>query len=94
MAANSELLQLQSTLDLTTEQEDRAFAALYEVSLNQLTGSTKPATTNQAEAMQWASRPENQGAGARPDAHPVGKLPPTAGHPGQAIKDNYSKMTQ
>ena len=27
---------------------------LYEVSLNQLTGSTKPAAANQAEAMQWA----------------------------------------
>jgi hypothetical protein len=54
MAANSELVQLQSSLDLTSEQEDRVFAALYEVSLNQLTGSSKPTTTNQAEAMQWA----------------------------------------
>jgi RNA polymerase sigma factor (sigma-70 family) len=53
MAANAELLQLQS-LGLTSEQEDRAFAALYEVSFNQLTGSTKPAAANQAEAMQWA----------------------------------------
>ena len=54
MAANSELLQLQVSLGLTSEQEDRAFAALYEVSLDQLTGKTKPAATTPVEAMQWA----------------------------------------
>jgi len=48
MAANSELLQLQVSLGLTPEQEDRAFAALYEVSLDQLTGKTLPAV-NQAK---------------------------------------------
>jgi len=52
-AANMDLLQLQSTLGLTSEQEDRAFAALYEVSFNQLTGTAKPATTNQADGMVW-----------------------------------------
>jgi RNA polymerase sigma factor (sigma-70 family) len=52
-AANTELVQLQSSLDLTSEQEDKVFAALYEVSLNQLTGSSRPTTTNQVEAMQW-----------------------------------------
>ena len=52
-AANMELLQLQSSLNLTSEQEDRVFAALYEVSLDQLAGSSKPTTTNRAEAMQW-----------------------------------------
>jgi hypothetical protein len=52
LAANTELLQLQ-TLDLTPEQQDQAFAALYEVTFNQLTGSTKPPSNNQAEAMQW-----------------------------------------
>ncbi len=64
LAANIELLQLQSTLGLTSEQLDRAYAALYEVSFSQLTGSTKPPSTSQqapgdavaaqAEAMQWA----------------------------------------
>jgi RNA polymerase sigma factor (sigma-70 family) len=54
MAAHSELVQLQSALGLSSEQEDRAFAALYEVNLNQLNGSTKPASTSKAEAMQWA----------------------------------------
>jgi RNA polymerase sigma factor (sigma-70 family) len=53
-AANSELVQLDSSLSLTPDQMDRAFAALYEVSFNQLTGAAKPSTTNQAEAMQWA----------------------------------------
>jgi RNA polymerase sigma factor (sigma-70 family) len=64
LAANNELLQMQSTLGLTPEQMDRVYAALYEVSFNQLTGSTQPPSTNQqshgdaaaeeAEAMQWA----------------------------------------
>jgi len=63
LVANQELLQMQSTLGLTSEQLDRVYAALYEVSFNQLTGSTRPPSTNQrasgepvaaeAEAMQW-----------------------------------------
>lgn len=53
MAANTELLQLQGTLGLNADQQDRAFAALYEVSFNQLTGSSKPTAGNQADAMQW-----------------------------------------
>ena len=53
MSANAELLQLQTTLGLSSEQEDRAFAALYELSFNQLTGRTKPTSVNQAEMMQW-----------------------------------------
>ena len=64
LAANSELLQMQSTLGLTAEQMDRVYAALYEVSFSQLTGSTTPPSTNQradgdpvaqeAESMQLA----------------------------------------
>ena len=63
LTANTEVLQLQSTLGLTSEQLDRAYAALYEVSFNQLTGSAKPPSPNQqapgdavaeqAQAMQW-----------------------------------------
>ena len=67
LAANQELVQMQSTLGLTSEQLDRVYAALYEVSLNQRTGSTGPPSTNQqtpddpvaaqAEAMQlWADQ--------------------------------------
>ena len=54
-AASAELLQL-SALGLTPEQEDRAFAALYDVSLNQLTGSAraKPASTDQSAILQWS----------------------------------------
>jgi RNA polymerase sigma factor (sigma-70 family) len=53
MTANNELLQIQTTLGLTPDQEDRAFAALYDVSLNELNGAAKPSATNQVEAMQW-----------------------------------------
>ena len=67
LAANQELVQMQSTLGLTAEQTDRVYAALYEVSFNQLTHRTQPPSTNpgvlddplaqalaaQAEAMQW-----------------------------------------
>jgi RNA polymerase sigma factor (sigma-70 family) len=52
-AANTELLSMASTLDLSPEQKDRAFAALYDLSLNQLSGRATPGSTNQAEAMQW-----------------------------------------
>jgi len=53
MAANSELTSLQATVGLTSDQQDRAFAALYEVNFNQLTGNTKPPAGDQAEVMQW-----------------------------------------
>jgi RNA polymerase sigma factor (sigma-70 family) len=52
LAANSELMQL-APLGLSQDQQDRAFAALYQVSLDQLLGNVKPAAGNQAEAMQW-----------------------------------------
>jgi hypothetical protein len=46
---------LESTLGLTSEQEDRVFAALYESSFSQLTGKAKPASaTSVADAMQWS----------------------------------------
>jgi hypothetical protein len=51
-AASAELLQMTASLNLTSEQEDRAYAALYELSLNQLTGRTVTASTSQTEAMQ------------------------------------------
>ena len=63
-SANFELIQMESALGLTSEQEDRAFAALYDVTFNQLTninGLTKgamptsvPASTNPADIMQWS----------------------------------------
>jgi len=58
-AANVDLFTIQSTLDLTSEQADRAFAALYDLDLNQLTGgakpASKPASTNLADVMQWSA---------------------------------------
>ncbi len=53
LAANSEMMQLQATVSLTPEQQDRAFAALYEANVNQLTGSSKPPSGSQAEVMKW-----------------------------------------
>jgi len=53
MAANSELMSLQATVNLTQDQQDRAFAALYEANFNQITGNAKPPAGNQAEVMQW-----------------------------------------
>ena len=53
MAANSELMSLQATVGLTSDQQDRAFAALYDANFNQLTGNAKPPSGNQAEVMQW-----------------------------------------
>jgi RNA polymerase sigma factor (sigma-70 family) len=58
LAANNELLQLQTTLGLTSEQLDPAYGALYGVNLDQLTGKTKPPASlagNVADVMQWAS---------------------------------------
>lgn len=49
-AASAELMALG---DLTSEQQDRAFAALYDMELAQLSGKMNPGTSNSADAMQW-----------------------------------------
>ena len=54
LAANQELLQMQSSLDLTPDQMDRVYAALYEFSFNQLTGSVKQKFDNVSDEMQWS----------------------------------------
>ncbi len=53
-AANHELLQLQSTLRLKPEQLDGVYAALYEVTVDQLKETDKQKFANEGEAMQWA----------------------------------------
>jgi hypothetical protein len=53
LAANNELMSLQATVGLSSEQQDQAFAALYEANFNQLTGSTKPPPGNKEETLQW-----------------------------------------
>jgi len=56
LAANSELVGLQTTLGLTSEQLDPVYAALYDVSLNQVTGKAKPpASLAMADVPQWTS---------------------------------------
>jgi hypothetical protein len=47
------MLPLQDTVDLTAEQQDRAFAALYQVSLDRINGDTRPTTTDEYEAALW-----------------------------------------
>lgn len=57
LAANNELMQMQSSLDLTPEQLDRAYAALYDVNFRQMIGTSTPppgSITEKAEAFQWA----------------------------------------
>jgi hypothetical protein len=55
LIANSELLQLQSSLDLNASQLDGVYAALFEASFKQLTVKPERTFANQAEALQWAS---------------------------------------
>ena len=56
LAANHELLQLQSSLDLTANQLDGVYAALFEANFNQLTGGGTPQNiANAAEALKWAA---------------------------------------
>jgi RNA polymerase sigma factor (sigma-70 family) len=52
--ANGELLQMQASLGLSAEQQDRVFAALYEANFNQLSGSATQTFAAPGEQMQWA----------------------------------------
>jgi len=54
LAANMELLQMQTTVGLTSEQQDRVFAALYDVSFSQLSGSATQTFAKPADQIQWA----------------------------------------
>ncbi len=53
LAANNELLQLHTVVGLNSDQQDRAFGALYEVNFNQATGKSKPPAGDQSATMQW-----------------------------------------
>jgi RNA polymerase sigma factor (sigma-70 family) len=53
-AANLDMAQLRdTTLGLTSDQEDRAFAALYQVSFDRLTGTTQPYVKGDVETLLW-----------------------------------------
>jgi predicted HicB family RNase H-like nuclease len=54
LAANSELVQMQTTLGLTTDQLDRVYPALYEVTFKQVSNKDQPAFPSETEAMQAA----------------------------------------
>jgi hypothetical protein len=52
--ANLDMVELRdTTLGLTSEQEDRAFAALYQVSFDRLTGATQPYVKGDVETLLW-----------------------------------------
>ena len=52
--ANLDMVQLRdTTLGLTSEQEDRAFAALYQVSFDRLTGAIQPYVKGEVETLLW-----------------------------------------
>jgi RNA polymerase sigma factor (sigma-70 family) len=53
LSANSELVQMQSSLDLTQEQQDRAYAILYECNFNLMNSKSVQSFTNPADEMQW-----------------------------------------
>lgn len=55
LTANNELMQLETALNLTPDQLDPVYAALYNVTFNQITGNAKPpaSITGMADAMQW-----------------------------------------
>jgi hypothetical protein len=60
-AANTELLQLQTTLGLAPDQLDSVYAALYNVNLNEMTGQQKPPpSTNTADVFVWLSDQKTQ----------------------------------
>ncbi len=54
LSANNDLMQMQSTLDLTPEQSDRVYAAMYDLSLKQLSGNQDQKFASASDAMQWA----------------------------------------
>jgi RNA polymerase sigma factor (sigma-70 family) len=92
LAANTEMVQMQSTLDLTPEQLDRVFAALYDVSFSQLTGGTKQSFTNQAEAMQWTLDQKAKALEPVLTAAQLDKYRQQQALQGKLIKDIMSKM--
>lgn len=53
LGANAELLEIQAALGLTTEEQDRVFASLYELSFNQMTGSTQQTFGTPVEKVEW-----------------------------------------
>jgi RNA polymerase sigma factor (sigma-70 family) len=55
MAANTDLMQLDTLPSLTSEQRDAAYAALYGVNFDQVSGHSKPpaSITNMADVMTW-----------------------------------------
>jgi len=91
--ANLDMAQLrEATLGLTSEQEDRAFAALYQVSFDRLTGATQPYVKGEVETMLWSM--EQQARALEPVLTPTQLESYRQAQASQAkvIRDLYSKL--
>jgi hypothetical protein len=86
------MLQLRDTVDLTTEQQDRAFAALYQAALDRINGNTRPTTDDEVEVAVW--RLDQQTKALEPVLTPTQLEGYRQRQAAQAkvIKDIYSKM--
>jgi hypothetical protein len=92
ISANFAILPLRDTLDLTTEQEDRAFAALYQVSFDQLSGKAKPPMTNEVEAALWFLDQQTKALKSILTPTQLETYHQQQATQVKAIKDNSSKM--
>ena len=55
LVANGELLQMQNTLGLSSEQQDQAFGVLYQAAFNQMNGAATQTFANSVDQLQWAN---------------------------------------
>lgn len=54
LVANGELLQMQNTLGLSSDQQDQVFGVLYQATLNQMNGAAPQTFASPVDQMQWA----------------------------------------
>jgi myosin heavy subunit len=90
--ASNEMTRLQSELDLTSEQADRAFAALYQFRLDQSTGKLKSGAKDDVEDFTWQL--DQQTKALEPILTPtqLESLRQSQAAQAKAAKDLYSKM--
>ena len=90
--ANLGMLQLRDTVNLTTEQQDRAFAALYQAALDRISGNTRPTTDDEAEVAVWRLDQETKALEPVLTPTQLERYHQQQATQAKAIKDNSSKM--
>ena len=90
--ANLGMLQLRDTVDLTTEQQDRAFAALYQAALDRINGNTRPTTDDEAEVAVWRLDQETKALEPVLTPPQLDSYRQRQATQAKAIKDIYSQM--